>query len=205
MQTDSAVTSTTAIAALRNFVKPQPQAERCELCSLQLPPDHAHLVEIESRSLLCCCQACGILFSAGQNERFRRVPRRVERLTGFRLSDEQWNRLQLPVDLAFFCYHTRVGRVVAQYPSPAGAMESLLDLPAWEEIAAENPLLAQFEPDVEALLVNRREGARDYLRVPLDECYRLVGLVRLHWQGFSGGSEVQTAIQQFFAGLQTRY
>jgi hypothetical protein len=205
MPTEPAVTSLTSIATLRKFVKLQPQVERCELCSLQVPPDHAHLVELETRRLLCCCQACGILFSDGQNNRFRRVPKRVERLTGFRLSDEQWNRLQLPVDLAFFCYHTRVGRMVAQYPSPAGAMESLLDLPAWDDIVAENPLLVTFEPDVEALLVNRREGARDYWRAPLDECYRLVGIVRLHWQGFSGGTEVQAAIQQFFAGLQPRY
>ena len=33
----------------------------------------------------------------------------------------------------------------------------------------------ELEPDVEALLVNRARGAREYWLVPIDECYALVG------------------------------
>ena len=29
-----------------------------------------------------------------------------------------------------------------------------------------------------------------YYIVPIDECYRLVGLIRMHWRGLSGGTEV---------------
>ena len=44
------------------------------------------------------------------------------------------------------------------------------------------------EPDVEALLVNRVGAVREYFIVPIDECYKLVGLIRLHWRGLSGGA-----------------
>ncbi len=46
----------------------------------------------------------------------------------------------------------------AYYPSPMGATESLLRLEAWKELEAANPVLATLEPDVEALLVDRRSG-----------------------------------------------
>ena len=42
--------------------------------------------------------------------------------------------------MAFFFHNSVLGRIVAQYPSPAGATESLLDLAAWDAIAAANPL-----------------------------------------------------------------
>ena len=62
----------------------------------------------------------------------------------------------------------------------------------------------QLQPDVEALLVNRVGGTREYLLVPIDECYKLVGLIRTHWRGLSGGAEVWREIGAFFAALKTR-
>ena len=48
-------------------------------------------------------------------------------------------------------------------------------------------LAGLLEPDVEALLVRRGDAGavagRRALLVPVDACYRLVGLVRLHWKG----------------------
>ena len=62
---------------------------------------------------------------------------------------------------------------------------------------ATSPCCARCEPDVEALLVNRvarreriRRARPDYFVVPIDECFRLVGLIRPHWKGLSGGTEV---------------
>jgi hypothetical protein len=40
--------------------------------------------------------------------------------------------------------------------------------------------------------------------VPIDECYKLVGLIRAHWRGLSGGTEVWREIQSFFSALKKR-
>jgi len=82
-----------------------------------------------------------------------------------------------------------------------GATESLLELDAWGEIVAANPVLGEMEPDVEALLVHRAGGARDHFVVPIDRAYRLVGTIRTSWKGLGGGNEVWREIGQFFDQL----
>jgi hypothetical protein len=74
-------------------------------------------------------------------------------------------------------------------------------LQAWAQLVAGNPILAALEPDIEALLVNRVKGAREYYLAPIDRCYALVGLIRTKWRGLSGGDEAWKAIDGFFAGL----
>lgn len=110
----------------------------------------------------------------------------------------------IPINMAFFFHNTPAGKIVALYPSPAGATESLLALESWDDIVHDNPILKKMEPDVEALLVNRVSGARDYYLAPIDECYKLVGLIRAHWRGLSGGVEAWQEIERFFAGLKER-
>ena len=109
----------------------------------------------------------------------------------------------IPINVAFFVKSSARSDVIALYPSPAGATESQLDLAAWEELEACNPLLALLEPDTEALLVNRVDGAREHYRVSIDHCYELVGIIRAGWRGISGGSKVWEAIRQFFDALKT--
>ena len=104
--------------------------------------------------------------------------------------------------MVFFLHNSMRGAVVACYPSPAGATESELSLDAWADGFGAGPLAAELRPDVEALLVRREPAA--CLLVPIDACYRLVGLVRLHWRGFDGGSEARAAIDAFFVDLHAR-
>ena len=191
-------------AALRGMMRPRRPAERCDLCSQELGPVHPHLLELSSRRLVCSCDACALLFSGQDGAKFRRVPRDIELLRDFRMTDVQWESLSLPINLVFFTFNSAAGRVVALYPSPAGATESLLPLPSWQMMVEENPVLQRLEPDVEALLVNRVAAARDYYRAPMDECYRLVGLIRTNWRGLSGGTEVWAEIAAFFAQLKER-
>jgi hypothetical protein len=193
-----------SFAVLRRFVRQRAVMERCEMCSAELAAEHEHLVDVSTRQLTCACQACAILFSGKANAKLRRVPRRIRYLADFRLSDATWESLLIPISMAFFFNSSAAGKVVALYPSPAGATESLLDFESWDEIRRDNPLLDKMEPDTEALLVNRMRGASEYYLLPIDECYRLVGLIRTHWHGLSGGAAMWEVIGKFFAELKAK-
>ncbi len=152
----------------------------------------------------CCCSACATLFRGQAGGRYGSVPRDLQRLDGFRMTDAQWQNLAIPIGLAFLFESTRAGSVVAVYPSPAGGTESAPMQDAWEDLVRDNPTLGNLAADVEALLVNRVNGAREYYRVPIDECYKLVGLVRSKWRGFTGGVDLWDEIAAFFTSLKAR-
>jgi hypothetical protein len=198
------------LQALRRFTRGREagslSVEHCELCDEVIPADHRHLLDLSNRVLLCICQACSLLFSeegAGGGN-YRLVPRRYLALPDFLMTDEQWDELMIPVNMAFIFRCTGEKPVRAFYPSPAGAMESLLDLEGWEALVRSNPILNELDPDVEALLINRVKNAREYYIVPIDACYQLVGLLKVLWKGLSGGQEVWEAISGFFVQLRTK-
>lgn len=195
---------------LREFARrPRRNAEHCELCATEVHSEHPHLIELTQRKLLCTCAACAMLFSGQAGSKYKRVPRDVRLLANFYMTDAAWDGLLIPINLAFFFQNSQNSRVSAFYPSPAGATESLLPLEAWNGIVQANPILSALEPDVEALLVNRVGAARaatapEYYIVPIDACYKLVGLIRIHWRGLSGGTEVWQEIGNFFSELRAR-
>jgi Family of unknown function (DUF5947) len=199
-----------SFAALRRFARARTVIERCDFCSAQLDELHQHLIEPERRRLVCVCGACAILFGSQGETAYRRVPRRILYLPDFRMTDAQWEGLLIPIELAFFFHSSPAGRVIALYPSPAGTAESLLDLAMWDEIAQGNLALKRMTPDVEGLLVNRTAmarggaGASEYFVAPIDECFKLVGLIRANWRGLSGGEEAWKEIRRFFVDLKAR-
>jgi hypothetical protein len=180
--------------------------EHCDMCGAPIAAEHRHLLDLRARELMCACRACAVLFDRGAagGTHYRLVPDRRLRLEGFALDDVAWAELRLPVDLAFFFHHSDEGRVRAYYPGPMGATESLLALDAWRELEAANPVLATLAPDVEALLVDRAQGARHHFIVPIEDCFTLVGLIRMHWKGLTGGREVWAEIAGFFDRLDRR-
>ena len=201
---------TSAFSALQRFVRRPAAGERCELCGTAVAAEHEHLLETSNRRLACACQACAILFSASQGQvsrpgghTYKRVPSRFLSLPDFRMTGAQWESLLVPINMAFFFESSTAAKVMAVYPSPAGATESLLPLETWGQIVADNPELESMEPDVEALLVNRLAAGRahQYFLLPIDQCFKLVGLVRLNWRGLSGGAEMWQALDQFFSTL----
>ena len=211
MKRDQLRESSQAFDTLRQLArKPAPrQVEKCEMCSVELRSEHAHLIELTQRRLHCACDACAMLFSGQAGTKYKRVPRDIRLLADFRMTDAEWDGLLIPINLAFFFQNSIDSRVSALYPSPAGATESLLPLEAWSSIVEANPVLNQLEPDVEALLVNRVGKARgtaaaEYYIVPIDACYKLVGLIRINWRGLSGGTEVWQEIGNFFTDLRRR-
>lgn len=208
MSSSRTLPNTSALASLRQIARKRRVIERCEMCGRELAVDHQHLIEPEKRNLVCACDACALLFTTQAGTKLRRVPRRVRLLPDFQMSDNQWNSLMIPIEMAFFSYNSVQGRVAAHYPSPAGATESLLELETWNDVVSGNPLLGELTADVEALLVNRVGANRGvparYYIVPIDQCYKLVGLIRLHWRGLSGGTEMWREIAGFFSTLQAQ-
>lgn len=202
-----------AFSVLRQFTRSRSAASRavehCELCSAGLHHDHPHLVELATRQILCACDACAMLFDGMEKSKYKRVPRTSQYMPNFEMTDGQWESLMIPINMAFLFRSSLENRMVALYPSPAGAVESLLPLDAWDEIAQNNPTLHHLKPDIEALLVNRvghAHGTRDaeYYVAPIDECYKLVGLIRTNWKGLSGGAEVWTEVGRFFGELRSK-
>ncbi len=181
--------------------------EQCEMCGEPLADEHGHVVDVNNRSLLCTCKACSLLFThqGAAQGRYRAVGDRYLYDPGFAVTDAQWDALQIPVRMAFFFTNSAQGNVVAFYPSPAGATESLLSLEAWDDVVAANPAFADMESDIEALLIYRNdEGVFEGFLVPIDICYELVGRVRLAWKGFDGGQEAWAEIGAFFGRLRER-
>lgn len=185
-----------------------PAGERCEMCAESITGEHQHVVNVEGRRVMCVCRACYLLFTDSQAElHYRAVPDRYLWFPDFALDRAGWERLQIPVGLAFFFRNSALGRTVAFYPGPAGATESELDLTAWTDIRTADPRVDMAADDTEALIVrmpdNGAEPPACYL-VPIDACYEFIGRMRLLWCGFDGGQEVRAFIENFFDGLVTR-
>lgn len=196
------------LSALGRFLerKPPRVEERCDLCAEPVPGAHRHLLEAEARRVHCVCRACSILFdrTAAAMGHLRLIPERRLRLSDFQVTDEDWQRLGVPVGLAYLTVPASGGPASAWYPGPAGAIDAQVEWAAWDPLCRQNPVLETLEPEVEALLVNRirpeTAPARYYL-APIDECFRLVGIVRTCWRGLTGGTRVWEEVERFFQGL----
>ncbi len=183
--------------------RPSAEAEeRCDVCGVEIPVEHEHLLHLGDRRILCVCATCWATHSA--DPELRPTGKRITWLDGFELPDDLWARLQIPIGLAFFMYSSSVGSMIAMYPSPAGATESELELAAWDDLRALNHELESLEPDAEALVVNRISDPPEYVIAPIDECYGLVGAIKVSWDGISGGDAVERAIPAFFERLRGR-
>ena len=197
------------VSGLRRFVRvpgttpPSPSSARaghCELCPLSLPEDHKHLLDLEERRIVCVCSTCWSIRSG--DARYRPTGSRTLWLQHLELSDELWAEFQIPIGLAFFLRSSDTDKVVGLYPSPAGATECELDLDAWDRLVAANPVLEDLDADAEALIVNRLAEPHVHAIAPLDDCYRLVGIVKASWEGISGGPELEENVRRYFEGLR---
>jgi hypothetical protein len=201
---------------LRRFTRPAPvvqaphpgnkPAERCEMCGVGIADRHGHVVALDDRSLRCVCRPCHLLFnpSGAGGGRFRAVPERYLTDPEHRFTDDDWDLLQIPVTTAFFFVNSDLDRVVACYPSPAGATECLLDLDGWAQLERTRPLLSALAADVEAVYVTRGSAGPEAFLIPIDACYALVGDLRLRWRGLDGGEPVRRALTGFVDDLRGR-
>lgn len=183
------------------------------MCAEPIADAHQHVVNLESRALMCTCRGCYLLFTAQDAAlRYRAVPDRFLAFPEFSLGPGQWDQLEIPVGLAFLFRNSVQDRTITFYPGPAGATESELPLEPWGAVLAANPQLGLLQPDVEALLIRAPRRDRDrpgndafscHL-VPIDACYELVGRLRQVWRGFDGGQDAARAMDEFFAMVSAR-
>lgn len=179
-----------------------PAPRRCDLCAAPVGDAHAHVVDVERRSLHCTCRACWLLFDVeGARQALRAVPERVVALPPEAAAAA--GELGLPVGTAFLLPTSHAG-LVALYPGPAGATEGAPDAEAWAALVTGVPVLQTLRPDVEAVLVHRGEGPAEAFLVPVDRCYALTGLLRTSWRGFDGGPEARAGLEAFLADLRRR-
>jgi hypothetical protein len=162
------------------------------------------MLDLTSGQPQCACRACVLLFDRGAagGEHYRLIPQRRTRLPDTALHPRLWASLGVPVDLAFVVYKSSAAQAAAFYPSPLGVTRHTLAPDAWTALRAAHPVIATVREDVEALLVRRTRGRRQVWVVPIDDCYRLVARIRVHWSGFQGGDEVWRQIDGFFEQLR---
>jgi hypothetical protein len=202
--------SAPAVRRLRQLVQARPPApgsaaqrrgdDSCDLCGTDIDAEHRHLLHLVDRRILCSCEPC-FAMRAGDAE-LRPTGIRALVLEDFALDDDLWAKFQIPIGLAFFMLRERGQGVLGLYPSPAGATESELELPAWDELVAANPVLEGLEAEVEALIVDRMSEPPQHAIVPIDRCYELVGMIKSRWEGISGGRAIDDAVAEFFASLR---
>jgi hypothetical protein len=203
-------TSGSALAGLRRIISERPApvvGERCEMCAEPITDGHPHVVDLESRALMCTCRGCYLLFTAEDAQlRYRAVPDRYLSFPDVTLDARQYDELEIPVGLAFLFSSSVLNRTVAFYPGPAGATESELPLEAWTRVVKANPQLSVLRADVEALLLRGTDRGSEFSchLVPIDACYALVGQLRRLWRGFDGGTEAHQAMEDFFAEIAAR-
>jgi hypothetical protein len=171
----------------------------CDLCGIAIAERHRHLLHLVERRIVCACESCWNVRSG--DPEYRPAGNRTVWLPELEVPDEIWASFQIPIGLAFFMDSTVTACVVALYPSPGGATESELHFESWRRLVERNPVLAQLEPDIEGLVVNRLSDPPAYAIAPIDQCYALTGLIKMHWQGISGGAPVHEAVEGFFEGL----
>jgi hypothetical protein len=172
--------------------------ERCGLCSAVVAEAHRHLLDDVDGGVLCACPACALLFDRGGGDgRYLLIPR-----VRTRLADVAVDALDVPVGLAFFVKQTN-GTALAHYPSPLGTTQSQVDPGAWLGAEQSCSPLASMRPRVEAYLVRASTavGRDEHWILPLDDCFRLVAVIRRHWTGMAGGSVVWREVARFFADL----
>lgn len=203
MTADREAATAQTLATLRRYVRRSESEERCDLCSevIRAHPRHEHLLERERPQVVCSCTPCALLFPIDAERRYLRIPRDVYRLDGFVMTEDQWEQLAIPVRMAYIQLHTTSGEPKAYYPSPAGATESLLSLDGWGDLVRANPSLRRMHAGVEALLINRIGDPREHYIAPIDRCFELVGLIRIHWRGLSGGQDVWQRVADYFATM----
>lgn len=181
---------------------PLGDVHKCDLCAAPAPDAHTHLLDVAAGLMVCVCGPCAANFTPfGSAARFTRVPDSVKRAVDLGQDDTWWKTIGVPSGVAFFVPRGPTESVRVMYPGPAGATEASLPRETWDAAVSRHASLATIVPHVQALVVDRADGAREHWICGVDRAYELVARVREPWQGLTGGDGVREARRRFFADL----
>ena len=169
--------------AQRATVEREAALEHCELCGRRSPPTHRHVLELATRDVKCACRPCGLLFERA--EQHEADPDRRPRPT----VDDVWEICGCRSTSRSSSAPTATTK--AFYPSPMGPTESLLTVRCRRRARGRRRGAAR-QPRA------RRAGSGSCRST---SAYALVGLIRTHWRGLTGGADVWRELDQFFDGL----
>jgi hypothetical protein len=181
--------------------QPDLTEDHCDFCGRRLLPDHRHFLERPSKKILCACDHCTSAHHAGGP--YDLIPRRYEWLEDLVMPESLWLEFMIPVNIAFFVHDRETDTIITFYPGPVGATFSQLQIGAWQKLVQNNPDRLYLLPDLEAFIVNRLDATAEYFIAPIDWCYRLVGVMRLHRKGIFGGREAQDAVRNIIQELKS--
>lgn len=192
----------------------QAASERCDFCASEIKGEHRHLIEPGSKSVACACNIC-VLTSSSLRKitsqgafHYKIIPELYSVVSDFVMPEEVWASLSIPVDMAFFVYSSTKEDLEVFFPSPLGPIQSELSQHSKSLLKTMNPIIKvlshEDNRDALALLVNRTETSSEYFLIPIDQCYKLIGLMRKNWRGFGGGKEMHVMIAQFFQELRSK-
>ncbi len=192
-----------SILRVKNWVRKDPQRTKedvCEVCNRLIPQTgHRHLLRLQTGQVVCACQHCTLLFDASGQSQYQSIPTRIITLDRAMLGMEFWDAILSPVHLVGIVKR-RGGQAEIFYPSPAGAVSGGPISREFLTLSVQKALNAMND-EVEVLLFADISGMTEGFLIPLDRFYELIGLLRLNWQGLSGGNDVSRCIRQFFDQL----
>ena len=199
-----------AFATLRQFARAPRPAERCELCSAALAHEHPHLVEISLRQIVCACEACATLFDGMASGKYRRVSRRAQLLANFQIDrravgkppDPHQHGVLLPIAAWKEKWSHSTPALPELWNPCFRSMPGTRSCRRTPSLASCNPISRRCSSTGWVTPTNGRRPST--IIAPIDECYKLVGLIRANWKGLSGGAEVWAEIGRFFSALRAQ-
>ena len=179
------------------------------MCAEPIGEEHQHVVDLESRGLMCTCRACYLLFTARATPqlRYRAVPDRYLSFPDLAFGAGQWDELRDP---------GRAGVLLPQLRARTGRSRSTRARPAPPSPSCRWGLGPDRRRPTRAGHARaRRRGAAGPRARPTASGRRVLPgadrrLLRAGraaadvWRGFDGGQEARAAIDAFFADVAAR-
>ena len=187
------------LARIRAGARSRRRTSAARCAARPSPTSTQHVVDVGTRSLMCTCRPCYLLFTHDDATlAYRAVP---DRYLSF--PDLRCPGLGRPGDpgrhgLLLHQLRAGAGRRVLSRAGGRDRVGAAAGRPGTSR-RGRHPALATLKPDVEALLVRAVDQRVEAFLVPIDVCYELVGHLRMLWRGFDGGQDVRRRLDEFFA------